>query len=1209
MAADTPVVVAPDGESGIRLDSTLMALKTPYSGAGTQSEVHWRVGAESGMTTILWETLLRENDDHWLGDDWVEIPLALIALCHVRELHDRGCRRHIRPVEGCAGMRFGTYEGVDADTQLWAPFWNGDTADKSGQTVTVSDETTGGQVPQPVRGYFGDALDFTPANATHHPRLDYDGAGLEISGDLTVECWVRIDDDGSNTGGTPVSMLNESGGSDNDFFFLRATGTLYQFRVWDSGATAYFVSVDGRHYTARLGGSRWMHLRGVLDVSTGLSLFLNGQLVGYEPFAAPITMAATGFPDIQVGGANSDSQGTLDFVGYIADVKVRDVIDTDPDTCSPSVAPARLTSRQLQAVEVDLREYLEGRSWTTDGGAFYVAASTINLSIVTRDDIVSVVETTSGTATTYTETGTVADVKAGSDNWFWDDVNLRLYSSEDPTAADSFVVTVRQRWADRGMQRGPAYYTPAVISTDPGERRMNYWDREYPVGGGGQLVVASQALVAGITSEEATDIGWTNAAYTVRMLSDGMPWSERIPLAEGIIDAQPQDDGNRIQARLLQRAAKLHRVQMEDEAIDRETYPRAWDGHDGHRFPFVIGHKHRQLPAVCVDMDPGKTVSGADYRLWQVTNHPIGYLRLSSGGAAMVDVDLDAGTFHLHTSYHPQFTNVVVDVGGFGASASPTSTASTFVAEHGDEDDVYTSPNDILQNVLTRVVNESSFGTTWTGTDGRVAVWLRYVEEFGAGIADWVARFLTESQTFLYYDLAAEAWEWEDVVKADAVDRVLRDGDIIQERFPPDPSRLAKEMRVKTMAYLTKDGTPTAVGSDSLLELDVSAKYDARESWRPIGEPAGFHTRATAAAWLARNRSHVETPPVFHEIVAGARWTDIEQMDVIDNQSSRRPSGAGNRYRVMSTHPMTTGQTKMLLFAETPFAADGTSANALREGLSPLYQVRWGYSSGRSLSASQTGVEIADDALFAYPGAWITPRVTGVADRWCVYAQRVGGAANSDLVIELYDLDNSNTLATAEIGTSAGFYTDTTLTSIPSTNARLEIRYTSAAGVTGTVWACSWVTDEDDTNALSSPITPHLIDAYGTATGQAETATGVISSARALKLPIQTSAAAVRYDRLRVLWHFDATSATGCTLELQGHMERPSEGADPWASGEAVGLTGTLDGTSGFAVVDIDDVADLQKWPYMPYVRISSGTMTFNAVSVYALVPYEEVAT
>jgi hypothetical protein len=120
MAADTPVVVAPDGESGIRLDSTLMALKTPYSGAGTQSEVHWRVGAESGMTTILWETLLRENDDHWLGDDWVEIPLALIALSPDTTYHlDVRVRNTIPETSSYATSVSFTTEDAAATSARW----------------------------------------------------------------------------------------------------------------------------------------------------------------------------------------------------------------------------------------------------------------------------------------------------------------------------------------------------------------------------------------------------------------------------------------------------------------------------------------------------------------------------------------------------------------------------------------------------------------------------------------------------------------------------------------------------------------------------------------------------------------------------------------------------------------------------------------------------------------------------------------------------------------------------------------------------------------------------------------------------------------------------------------------------------------------------------------------------------------------------------
>jgi len=83
MAAGTPSIIYPtNGETGIRLAHVLLALKAPYSGAGTQREVRWQVSTTNSFpatTALVWDSGLRENDDHALGDDWVEVPLPLLA--------------------------------------------------------------------------------------------------------------------------------------------------------------------------------------------------------------------------------------------------------------------------------------------------------------------------------------------------------------------------------------------------------------------------------------------------------------------------------------------------------------------------------------------------------------------------------------------------------------------------------------------------------------------------------------------------------------------------------------------------------------------------------------------------------------------------------------------------------------------------------------------------------------------------------------------------------------------------------------------------------------------------------------------------------------------------------------------------------------------------------------------------------------------------
>ena len=81
MAAGTPTIWYPTGTpAGIRLDDRLIAIKAPYSGDGAQSEVQWQISAAADFATTVYDSTLHAPDDWTSGDDWIEVPLALLAL-------------------------------------------------------------------------------------------------------------------------------------------------------------------------------------------------------------------------------------------------------------------------------------------------------------------------------------------------------------------------------------------------------------------------------------------------------------------------------------------------------------------------------------------------------------------------------------------------------------------------------------------------------------------------------------------------------------------------------------------------------------------------------------------------------------------------------------------------------------------------------------------------------------------------------------------------------------------------------------------------------------------------------------------------------------------------------------------------------------------------------------------------------------------------
>ena len=77
MAADTPSILG--GNRTLKRTDVAQFHKVPYSGAGTQRESRWQLATDSAFTAVKADTLLRENDDRTLGDDWWEIAIDSVT--------------------------------------------------------------------------------------------------------------------------------------------------------------------------------------------------------------------------------------------------------------------------------------------------------------------------------------------------------------------------------------------------------------------------------------------------------------------------------------------------------------------------------------------------------------------------------------------------------------------------------------------------------------------------------------------------------------------------------------------------------------------------------------------------------------------------------------------------------------------------------------------------------------------------------------------------------------------------------------------------------------------------------------------------------------------------------------------------------------------------------------------------------------------------
>lgn len=82
MAANTPVIWTPTGQTGVRMDEVLQLVASAYSGASTFRGRRWQVSVTNSFpassTNVRWDTQARAADSRSQGEQWLEVPLALV---------------------------------------------------------------------------------------------------------------------------------------------------------------------------------------------------------------------------------------------------------------------------------------------------------------------------------------------------------------------------------------------------------------------------------------------------------------------------------------------------------------------------------------------------------------------------------------------------------------------------------------------------------------------------------------------------------------------------------------------------------------------------------------------------------------------------------------------------------------------------------------------------------------------------------------------------------------------------------------------------------------------------------------------------------------------------------------------------------------------------------------------------------------------------
>ena len=1031
--------------------------------------------------------------------------------------------------------------GLTTATKLWLPFFDGATADRSGSAHTVTAVSTGG-APEWAEGPYGDAIQFRSSVS----RLDVTGTAKDIAGDLSIEFAFRSE---SNAVASALVAQRATNGSEKDRLWIGIDTTSITAIIYDGAgaSTTVTCAIPLPYVNASLTNARyhWHHIRLAVDVGAFVYLFFDGLLVGKAATTIAAFDTASAGP-LQIGGEAS-STATSQFTGRIADLHIRSECDTSVNTLSPNLGARRTTRRHVTADDYDLPEMTEGDTWTSSGGGYYIAAADLDIGalILDREDIVSVKATTSaGVVTTFTELGNATDVLAGTNNWGWAHATRRIYVSENPTGYTAFAVAVRVRVADRRLRRGDRWYIPALASIDHPERRFAWWEQAWQSGAGGKFAIAKHAdLPTALGNEEATSIVWTNATARTRTISDGMPWSESVIESVGFIDASPTDEPDRWVAQSYHEPARLYRVPMGERIADKATYPYMFEGYNGHAWPIVIGAGHLRIKAICIDTRP-QTVGGATGLIrWKVIATPetgtpgLTFMQMGVGATLltspqMYSVDLDVGEFY--TKQIVGFpADVWVDCAGWGTPTDPTSTPGTPVISWGSALDCDLG-GELIGKRLLGLAGITSFGSTWAATFARAAGYWRVAEGLpdNNALSKVLQRWMSDMLVYVYFDPDAETWECEDVVKADSSEWTVRDEDVIDVEWLPDRSMVSRRANVIATEYTRTTSGEVVKGAATTLQLTGQARAATREVYTPE-RMSGLTTVGSVDLWLPKVQATLENTTHMVRLTLGSAYRGIEQFDVLTVSLSSLPTGAEARFRILSVKPSAAGRVTVDAFPEVHWPSTGVSVSATRTGGSPFYVTTF---RGSQLGSTELPVKSAwttisygfmeDNPALTYP--------TDVTDRFNVEAQRVGGAADTDLK---FRLAAGTTIAglsaiTTTAGCSTTMTTQTATTFTRPTARRLIALqyYLEAAATRGLLMNASWQAKEGSTNTIAMKLLPST-------TWETSYVPGAICPATSGWTIIpKLGGGVLSYDFMRpgaeIVWNVYASGATGTGFEL-----------------------------------------------------------------------------
>lgn len=210
------------------------------------------------------------------------------------------------------------------------------------------------------------SLALAKASSQYAYISDASQTGLDIVGDMTIECWIMLSQLPSTAGSNMVIVSKDNVGVSRSYSLLvQSADDKLLFATFGSASTSTRFTMDEAFVGGDVGV--WIHVAAVIDVSTStITFFKNTVSKAATAVATTATDITSGSADVLVGARLSSGSPELYFDGKIDDLRIWDDIRTSGEISANWISDTLASTTNLQARWKFENDYVDETSNNND---------------------------------------------------------------------------------------------------------------------------------------------------------------------------------------------------------------------------------------------------------------------------------------------------------------------------------------------------------------------------------------------------------------------------------------------------------------------------------------------------------------------------------------------------------------------------------------------------------------------------------------------------------------------------------------------------------------------------------------------------------------------------------------------------------------------------------------------------------------------------